>query len=125
MVLLNMNWEDNAFIGGEAPLWPVGGAGTFTYPDGTKVLNSQVDDAVFTARQSTFGFNFGRANPSDKGWNPSGTLEFDFFGSRTQDNLQPTNRVFSAPRLRKAYFRLEKGMFRIVAGQDDRHPRTA
>ncbi len=41
MVLLNMNWEDNAFIGGEVPLWQINGAGTFTYPDGTKVLNSQ------------------------------------------------------------------------------------
>jgi hypothetical protein len=46
-------------------------------------------------------------------------VEIDFFGSRPVDpGLQPQDRVLNQPRLRRAYLQLDKGTWKIVAGQD-------
>jgi len=45
-------------------------------------------------------------------------VEIDFFGTRPVDTNIPQSRVLNQPRLRVAYFQLEKGDFKLVAGQD-------
>ena len=49
---------------------------------------------------------------------PSALVEFDFFGTRPVDSFVPQSRVLNQPRLRLAYFQIQKGDFKIVAGQD-------
>jgi hypothetical protein len=76
-----------------------------------------VGDTIFTARQSIVGLQV--TSKTGNGWNPSGLVEMDFFGSRPADaSFQPQDRVLNQPRLRRAYFQLDKGSWRIVAGQD-------
>ena len=118
-VLFNMSFSDSDEVGQEVPLWPLPGIVPITFPDGTTVPAGHVHDTVFTARQSIFGFNFAPAKTSDNGWNPSAVIEMDFFGTRPSDLFQPQGRVFNQPRLRKGYLQLEKGNFKVVAGQDD------
>ena len=117
-LLLNIAVNDSVEIGQDVPLWPAGGDGTVTFPDGTTRRSGIVRDTIFTARQSILGFTFGQTKPSADAWTPSGVLEFDFFGTRPVDSLQPQGRVLNQPRLRLAYFQLEKGKYKIVAGQD-------
>ncbi len=118
-VLMNISASDSAQIGQEVPLWPLPGSVPIAFPDGSTVPAGHVHDTIFTARQTIFGFNFGPVKTPDNGWNPSAVIEMDFFGSRPSDQFQPQGRVFNQPRLRKGYFQLEKGNYKIVAGQDD------
>lgn len=118
-VLLNVSVSDSLEVGQDVPLWPAPGSGPVTFPDGSRLPAGHVHDTIFTARQSIFGFNFSPARSADNSWTPSGVVEFDFFGTRPSDSLQPQGRVFNEPRLRKAYFQLEKGGYKLVAGQDD------
>ena len=118
-VLFNMSFSDSDEVGQEVPLWPVPGSVPIGFPDGSTVPAGHVHDTVFTARQSIFGFQFAPAKSSDNGWSPSGVIEMDFFGSRPSDVFQPQGRVFNQPRLRKGYLQLEKGNYKVVAGQDD------
>lgn len=118
-VLLNVSVSDSAQIGQDVPLWPLPGRVPVSFPDGSVLPAGHVHDTIFTARQSVFGFHFAPSRSTDDTWTPSGVVEFDFFGTRPVDTLQPQGRVFNEPRLRKAYFQLEKGGYRLVAGQDD------
>jgi len=118
-VLFNMSFSDSDEVGQEVPLWPVPGSVPIAFPDGSTVPAGHIHDTVFTARQSSFGFNLAPAKTSDGGWNPSAVIEMDFFGSRPSDVLQPQGRVFNQPRLRKGYLQLGKGNYKVVAGQDD------
>jgi len=118
-VLMNISVSDSAEIGQEVPLWPIPGSVPIPFPDGSTVPAGHVHDTIFTARQTIFGFNFGPVKTPDNGWNPSAVMEMDFFGSRPSDLFQPQGRVFNQPRLRKAYFQLEKGNYEIVPGQAD------
>jgi hypothetical protein len=115
--LLNISGSDSVEVGQDLVLWPVPG-GSVTFPDGTTKGNSQIHDLIFTARQSVFGFQFQPADTSTKTWHASGTVEFDFFGGRPFDANQPQGRVLNEPRLRLAFLQVQKGNFRIVAGQD-------
>ncbi len=117
-VLLNFSTTDSVQVGQDVPLWPIPGSVPISFPDGSTRRAGLVGDTIFTARQSVLGFTFGPSKPSSDGWNPSGVLEFDFFGSRPVDGLQPQARTFNQPRVRLAYFQLEKGNIKIVAGQD-------
>jgi len=117
-VLLNIAIDDSNEVGQDVPLWPAPGSGSVTFPDGTTRLNGRIHDTLFTARQSTFGVTLNPAMPSSSGWNASALVEFDFFGTRPVDADLPEDRVLNQPRLRLAYFQLEKGDFKIVAGQD-------
>jgi hypothetical protein len=118
-VLLNVSISDSTQVGQDVPLWPLPGGSNITFPDGSVRPAGRVHDTIFTARQSVFGFRFSPSKPPENTWLPSGVLEFDFFGTRPADSLQPQGRVFNQPRLRKAYFQLEKGNWRLIAGQDD------
>lgn len=118
-VLLNVSVADSVEIGQDVPLWPLPGGVPVTFPDGSRLPAGHVHDTIFTARQSVFGFKFSPANSGDDRWTPTGVVEFDFFGTRPVDSLQPQGRVFNEPRLRKAYFQLSKGGYKVVAGQDD------
>ena len=71
-----------------------------------------------TARQSVVGLNLNPANPPANGWASSALVEFDFFGVRPADNLQPQARVLNQPRLRLAYLQIEKGVWKVTVGQD-------
>ena len=117
-LLLNISTSDTVQVGQDVPLWPLPGSSLVTFPDGTTKRAGAVGDTLFTARQSILGLQVSpKANSN--GWNPSGLVEIDFFGSRPVDtNLQPQDRVFNQPRLRRAYLQLDKGSWRIVAGQD-------
>jgi hypothetical protein len=117
-VLMNIAIDDSNEVGQDVPLWPAPGSGTVTFPDGSTRVNGKIHDTLFTARQSTFGVTLNPAMPSSSGWNPSALVEFDFFGTRPSDANLPQDRVFNQPRLRLAYFQLQKGDFKIVAGQD-------
>ncbi len=117
-LLLNISVNDSVQIGQDVPLWPIAGDIPIGFPDGTTRRAGLVRDTIFTARQSILGFTFGQAKPSADTWTPSGVLEFDFFGTRPVDTLQPQGRVLNQPRLRLAYFQLEKGPWKVVAGQD-------
>ncbi len=118
-VLLNISISDSEEIGQDIPLWPAPGAGLVTFPDGTTQRAGTLHDTIFTARQSVFGFTFEPAKAASGEWSPSALVEFDFFGSRPSDGLQPQGRVFNQPRLRKGYFQLQKDTWKILAGQDD------
>ena len=118
-LLLNISVNDSVEIGQDVPLWPIAGDIPIAFPDGTSRPAGLVRDTIFTARQSILGLTFGQAKPSSDTWTPSGVLEFDFFGTRPVDpQTLPQGRVLNQPRLRLAYFQLEKGPWKIVAGQD-------
>jgi hypothetical protein len=117
-VLLNISTSDTIQVGQDVPLWPLPGSVPIPFPDGTTKRAGAVGDTLFTARQSILGVQISPKAPV-AGWSPSGLVEIDFFGSRPVDQtLQPQNRVFNQPRLRRAYLQLDKGDWRIVAGQD-------
>ena len=116
--LMNASGSDSVEIGQDLVLWPAPGGNTPAFPDGTTKPNSHVHDLIFTARQSVFGFQVKPADETKEKWHASGLLEFDFFGGRPFDALQPQGRVFNEPRLRLGYIRLQKGTWSIVAGQD-------
>ena len=117
-ILLNISMSDTVQVGQDVPLWPLPGNSNVTFPDGTTKRAGQVGDTIFTARQSILGFQVSQKTPV-KGWNASGLVEIDFFGSRPVDpNFQPQDRVFDQPRLRRGYLQLDNGDWRIVAGQD-------
>jgi hypothetical protein len=59
------------------------------------------------------------ANAPANGWTPSAEVEIDFFGTTPVDADLAEDRVLNQPRLRKAFFRLRKGNFDLVAGQDN------
>jgi hypothetical protein len=117
-LLLNISASDTVQVGQDVPLWPLPGNIPVSFPDGTTKRAGAVGDTLFTARQSILGL---QVSPKTlgSGWNASGLVEIDFFGSRPNDpGFQPQNRVFNQPRLRRAYLQLDKGSWRIVAGQD-------
>ena len=117
-LLMNISTSDTVQVGQDVPLWPLPGSAPVSFPDGTTRRAGSVGDTLFTARQSILGV---QVSPKTlgSGWNPSGLVEIDFFGSRPADaTLQPQDRVFNQPRLRRAYLQLDKGDWRIVAGQD-------
>ena len=118
-VLLNISVSDSLEVGQDIPLWPAPGTGLVTFPDGTMQKAGTIHDTIFTARQSIFGFTFEPAKTTSGEWTPSALVEFDFFGSRPSDGLQPQGRVFNQPRLRKGYLQLQKDTWKILAGQDD------
>jgi hypothetical protein len=117
-LLMNISFADSLELGQDVPLWPVPGNATIAFPDGTTKPAGDIHDLIFTARQTVMGFTLGEAKPSGTRWSPSALVEFDFFGSRPSDPLQPQGRVLNQPRLRLAYFQLEKENWKIVAGQD-------
>ena len=117
-LIMNISTSDTVQVGQDVPLWPLPGNANVTFPDGTTKRAGSVGDTIFTARQSILGV---QVSPKalGSGWNPSGLVEIDFFGSRPVDpTFQPQDRVFNQPRLRRAYLQLDKGSWRIVAGQD-------
>ena len=117
-LIMNISTSDTVQIGQDVPLWPLPGNVPVTFPDGTTKRAGSVGDTIFTARQSIVGFQVS-PKTSGTGWSPSGLVEIDFFGSRPVDpTLQPQNRVFNQPRLRRAYLELDKGDWKVVAGQD-------
>ena len=115
--LMNVSAADAVDVGQDLVLWAVPG-GSSPFPDGTTKPNSQIHDLILTARQSVFGFQVKPADTSTNAWHASGTLEFDFFGGRPFDANQPQGRTFNEPRLRLGYFQVQKGSWKIVAGQD-------
>lgn len=117
-LVLNISVSDSSELGQDVPLWALPGSVPVGFPDGTTRPAGTIHDLIFSARQSVFGFTFNPANPSPDGWNPSGVVEFDFFGARPLDTVQPQGRILNQPRLRLAYFQLEKGIWKFVAGQD-------
>jgi len=117
-LLLNISMAGTAQVGQDVPLWPLPGSSNVTFPDGTTKRAGLVHDTIFTARQSILGLQVTSAKPLE-GWTTSGLVEIDFFGSRPIDpGLQPQDRVLNQPRLRRAYLQMDKGTWRIVAGQD-------
>lgn len=118
-VLLNISFSDSVEIGQDIPLWPAPGSGPVQFPDGTTQRAGTIHDTIFTARQSIFGFTIEPAKEASGEWSPSALVEFDFFGTRPSDGLQPQGRVFNQPRFRKGYFQLQKDTWKILAGQDD------
>jgi hypothetical protein len=117
-LLLNISTTDTVQVGQDVPLWPFPGNTPITFSDGTQRRAGLVGDTVFTARQSIVGLQV-TSKTTGNGWNPSGLVEMDFFGSRPADaGFQPQDRVLNQPRLRRAYLQLDKGDWRIVAGQD-------
>lgn len=117
-VLLNISTADAAVVGEEVPLWATPGSVQVTFPDGTTRRAGDIHDTIFTARQSVFGV-IAKPSMADPGtWQASGKLEFDFFGTRPVDTNLPEGRVLNQPRLRFAFLQVEKGAWKIVAGQD-------
>lgn len=116
--LLNMSFSDTSQVGQDVPLWPLPSTTPVTLSDGTTKPAGQVHDTIFTARQSILGVVLNPANFSTSGWMPSAQVEIDFFGTRSVDTNLPQNRVLNQPRLRLAFFQLQKGDFKLVAGQD-------
>ena len=115
---MNISMSDTVQVGQDVPLWPLPGNSNVSFRDGTTKRAGSVGDTIFTARQSILGVQVSPKTNSS-GWNPSGLVEIDFFGSRPVDPIfQSQNRVFNQPRLRRAYLQLDKGDWRIVAGQD-------
>ena len=117
-VLMNISVSDTTVAGQDIPLWSFPDSNTVTFPDSSTRRNGNIHDLIFTARQSVFGLNLNPANPPANGWVPSALVEFDFFGVRPSDSFQPQARVFNQPRLRLGYFQIEKGMWKVTAGQD-------
>jgi hypothetical protein len=118
-VLLNLSIADTAELGQDVPLWPPPGANTVTFANGTSTTNGHIHDTIFSARQSVLGVVLNQANAAAGAWNSSALVEFDFFGPSPTDTIVPEDRVLNQPRLRKAYFQLQKGDFKLIAGQDD------
>jgi hypothetical protein len=117
-LLLNISTSDSVQVGQDVPLWPLPGNLNIPFADGTTRRAGQVGDTIFTARQSIVGLQVSQ-KAGGNGWSPSGLVEIDFFGTRPSDpTLQPQDRVLNQPRLRRAYLQLDKGSWRIVAGQD-------
>ena len=117
-ILMNLSMAGTAQVGQDVPLWPVSGSSLVTFPDGTTKRAGLVHDTIFTARQSILGLQVTSAKPLE-GWTSSGLAEIDFFGSRPVDTtFQPQDRFLNQPRLRRAYLQLDKGTWKIVAGQD-------
>jgi hypothetical protein len=118
-VLLNISTSDSDEVGQDVPLWAIPGSVPVTFPDGTSKPAGTIHDTIFTARQSILGVVLNPANPSSSGWVPSALVEVDFFGTRPVDpTTLPQSRVFNQPRLRVAYFQIQKGDWKFVAGQD-------
>ncbi|MGH8246934.1 MAG: hypothetical protein ACREUU_10945, partial [Gammaproteobacteria bacterium] len=115
-LLLNIQVSDT--ITEDIPLWSGNDSTLRTFPDGSQRRSGEIHDLTFTARQSVFGLNLSPATPPASGWSPSALVEFDFFGARPADARQPNTRVFNEPRLRLAYFQLERGAWKVTAGQD-------
>lgn len=115
---LLMNIQASDTITEDVPIWGRPDSTTVLFPDGTRRRSGEIHDLTFTARQSVFGLNLNPATPPASGWSPSALVEFDFFGARPVDNRQPQARVMNEPRLRLAYLQLEKGAWKITAGQD-------
>ncbi len=117
-ILLNISTASTAQVGQDVPLWPLPGSSNVSFPDGTTKRAGLVHDTIFTARQSILGLQVS-SKAMANGWSASALAEIDFFGSRPIDpTLQPQDRVFNQPRLRRAYLQLDKGSWKIVAGQD-------
>jgi hypothetical protein len=117
-VLLNISMSDAIVVGQEVPLWAFPANINVTFSDGTQRRSGAVGDTIFTARQSILGVQVS-PKTMGSGWNASGLIEMDFFGSRPVDTIaQAQNRFFNQPRLRRGYLQLDKGDWRIVAGQD-------
>jgi hypothetical protein len=117
-ILFNASFSDTAEVGEEVPLWPLPSSSTVSFPDGTTKPAGKVHDTIFTARQSIVGVVLNPAQTPASGWKPAALVEIDFFGTRPVDTNIPQSRVLNQPRLRVAYFQLEKGDFKLVAGQD-------
>jgi hypothetical protein len=116
-LLLNISTSGTVQVGQDIPLWPLPGNSPVTFPDGTARRAGSVGDTLFTARQSILGLQV--TSKTTNGWNASGLLEMDFFGSRPVDpTFQPQDRVLNQPRLRRGYLQLDNGNWRIIAGQD-------
>jgi hypothetical protein len=118
-VLLNASFTDSDEVGQDVPLWPFPSSVNVTFPDGSTQRAGLIHDTTFSARQSVFGVVLNQADPPTNGWNTSALAEFDFFGTTPVDTLLPQDRVLNQPRLRKAYFQLQKGHFKLILGQDD------
>ena len=118
-VLLNMSFSDSDEVGQEVPLWPFPSSTPITLANGTTKSAGSIHDTIFTARQSILGVVLNPANTPASGWTPSAEVEIDFFGTTPVDTDLPEDRVLNQPRLRKAFFRLRKGDFDLVAGQDN------
>jgi hypothetical protein len=116
--LLNLSFSDTAQVGQDVPLWPLPSTASVTLADGTTKPAGQVHDTIFTARQSILGVVLNPANFSTSGWMPSAQVEIDFFGTRPSDTNLPQDRVLNQPRLRLAFLQVQKGDFKLVAGQD-------
>lgn len=117
--LLNVSIADSDEVGQDVPLWPFpSSAPNVAFADGTSRRVGDIHDTLFTARQSVFGVVLNPADPSAKGWNASLEAEFDFFGTTPTDTNLPEDRVLNQPRLRKAFIQLQKGDFKLIAGQD-------
>jgi hypothetical protein len=114
-ILLNVQASDT--ITEDTPVWGRPDSTLVTFPDGTRRRSGEIHDLIFSARQTVLGLNLTPATPSS-GWSPSALVEFDFFGSRPVDNRQPQARVLNEPRLRFAYMQIEKGSWKVTAGQD-------
>jgi hypothetical protein len=117
-VLLNVSASDSVDVGQDVVLWALPGANLVSFPDGTTERAGHLHDLIFTARQTVLGLQVKPQAPSANTWQASGTVEFDFFGGRPFDALQPQGRVLNEPRLRIGYLQLQKGNWKIVAGQD-------
>jgi len=117
-ILLNLSFSDSPEVGEDVPIWP-SPAPTVTLANGTSKTASSIHDTIFTLRQSVLGFVLNPANAPANGWTPSAEVEFDFFGNTPIDADLSEDRVLNQPRLRKAFFRLRKGNFDLVAGQDN------
>jgi hypothetical protein len=118
-LLLNAAITTAPIFGQDLPLWtlPAGNV-TYTPGDGTVGPNSGSQDLTITMRQSVFGFTVNPAKADANGWTSSALLEMDFFGARAVDTVEPQDRALNPPRLRLAYFQLERNGLRFVFGQD-------
>jgi hypothetical protein len=116
-LLLNVAGSNGALYGQEVPLWTLPSGGTVTYPDGTTSTSGENNDLIFTMRQSIVGLAVS-STTSGGGWTPSGLIEADFFGTRPVDTAEPQDRVLTQPRLRLAYFQLQRKAVTFVFGQD-------
>ncbi len=113
-----MSISDSDELGQDVPLWPLPSTTNVTFADGTTKRAGDIHDTLFTARQSVFGIVLNPADPSVRGWNTSVLAEFDLFGTTPADTNVPEDRVLNQPRLRKAFIQLQKGDFKLIAGQD-------
>ena len=109
-LLVNASISDTLLFGQDVPLFASPGGQVLLFPDGSTARADTASDFILTVRQSTFGAQVSRGSVT-------GTVEADFFGTRTADGLQPQGRVLNQPRLRLAHFQLEKGNVKLLAGQ--------